>query len=231
MADSGGQGAAARIDAATATNGDAATTSIQRWVARITAVTALVVALGALIDAVVNTKPIACKLVSALPWCPSQSLIRMGQTAGGMGGDDFDDSQMNPDGAAIDYLAISATTAPTADGLKPVIGKIKIQWKNGRETGHGLKVGIGEPILFSQNEVIKQVEIYGMTYSYPGADPSPTWVSGVIVTTNKRSERFGNTNTSASTICVPDDKERIVGFYGKSGDFVDQLGCVFMKGK
>ena len=147
--------------------------------------------------------------------------MRRSQTIGGIGGDEFDDAVANRDLASIASLAIFAVNVPTADGPRPVIGKIRVQWEDGNASTHGLKASADEPILLSHGEVIKQIEINAMTYSYPGASPPPTWVSGITVTTNKRSLRFGNTNTSASTTCVPDDKERIAGFYGKSGDFVD----------
>jgi Jacalin-like lectin domain len=59
-------------------------------------------------------------------------------------------------------------------------------------------------------------------------DPSnaPVWVSGLQVRTTRSVYTFGDADGTAVE-CVPTSGEQIIGFYGRTGSYIDQLGCLF----
>jgi len=210
------------------------TSTIRRWTALVAAIGAFIAAVYAVWEPLVqlmhNIGQTTCEITNAPPWCVHVSR-RTSETIGGEGGDEFDDSAKNPNEAAISSLAVDVVSVPTSDGLRPVVGRIRVQWENGSAQVHGLNKTAIEPIELSRDEVIKEIQINDMTYNYPGASPPPTWISGITVVTNKRVLPFGNTDTSEKITCAAQDKEQIVGFIGRSGDFLDQLGCIYGKRK
>jgi hypothetical protein len=152
-------------------------------------------------------------------------------SVGGNGGIVFDDAGQNPNHLPITGIKVVVNLNP-ADHQQPVIGALQVQW-GGTE---GLVRGGGGPlaqpaslIQFAPGETIRKVAINSMTFNFP-ADPAPVWVTGLKITTNKTSYTFGNMKFGPSAECVIPEGKVLVGFFGRSGSYIDRLGCVIGEG-
>jgi hypothetical protein len=148
-------------------------------------------------------------------------------SVGGNGGIVFDDASDNPNHLPITGIKIVVNLNP-ADHRQPVIGALQVQWGGSDGPVRGGKGPLAQPaspIQFAAGEIIRKVAINSMTFNFP-ATPPPVWVAGVRITTNKTSYTFGNMKFGPSTECVVPEGKVLVGFFGRSGSYIDRLGCV-----
>jgi hypothetical protein len=148
-------------------------------------------------------------------------------SVGGNGGMPFDDAGDNPNRLPITGIKIVVNLNP-ADHRQRVIGALQLEWGGTDGPMHGGRGPLAQPaspVQLAPGEMIRKVAINSMTFNFP-ANPPPVWVTGVRITTNKTSYTFGNMSFGPSTECVVPEGRVLVGFFGRSGSYIDQLGCV-----
>jgi hypothetical protein len=174
------------------------------------------------------TAPIATNVPpDADPRSFQDDTVVKGPVIGGNGGDGFDDTGANADRAPVTGIKVVTNLNP-ADHRQAVIGSLQVQWGNNAGPMHGGRGPLAQPaspVQFAGGEVIKKVTIASMTYNYP-ANPQPVWVAGVRILTSKTTYTFGNMNFGSSVECAVPDGKVLIGFYGRSGSYIDQLGCL-----
>jgi hypothetical protein len=110
---------------------------------------------------------------------------------------------------------------------------LQVQW--GDRTGllHGGKGPSPQPassVRFDLNEKIGRVDINSRSYHYP-SNPPPFWVAGLAIWTDTQVFKFGDMSFGPVNQCVLDYGETLLGFFGRSGSYIDQIGCVIGKAK
>jgi hypothetical protein len=165
--------------------------------------------------------PSAKPALSAIP-----KLIR-GVAAGGSGGDPFDDSGANFRNEPLSGINIVLNQNP-ADAKQQIIGTLQVLWLGTEGPLHGGRGPLATarmPIQFSPGETVTKVAINSVTYNFP-ATPRPVWIAGLRIWTNKTTYTFGTMSPGSVTECALSPGETLIGFYGRSGSYIDQLGCV-----
>src|SRR5262249_51448594 len=154
-------------------------------------------------------------------------LMRRTAAFGGNGGNPFDDARANPRRLAISRLNVGVTFNP-ANHSQYVIGRLQAQWGDVLGPLHGggpLDVPTA-PAQFDADETIGRILIFHMDYTWVRNEAPPHWVAGLQVHTNKRVYHFGNTE-GRSNACTTSSGGTLIGFLGRSGSYVDALGCIF----
>lgn len=171
--------------------------------------------------------PAAAEIFKEPP--PVEFVTRKGVAAGGKGGEPFDERYVNLLHAPITGLNITVTKS-VADRNQRLIGRLQVRWNDllGPVHGGGPADVSTAPVQFAQGETIRRVIIFHKRFTWPDPDNAPVWVSGLQVHTTKSAYTFGHADGTA-TECVPARGEQITGFFGRSGSYIDQLGCLFSK--
>ncbi len=166
-----------------------------------------------------------------LPLPTKAFVLRRSKVAGGRGGEPFDEANANPWATPISGLDITVSVNP-ADRNQRLIGRLGVYWgdKDGPLHGGGPADVKTAPIRFAKDESISKIMIFGLKFNWPQPDAAPVWIAGIRVVTSKGIYSFGNTSLAA-TECVPQMGEHIIGFFGRSGSYIDQLGCIFARPK
>ncbi|MEO0867088.1 MAG: D-Ala-D-Ala carboxypeptidase family metallohydrolase [Cyanobacteria bacterium J06642_11] len=138
------------------------------------------------------------------------------QSVGGDGGKDFSDIGWLPQ-ASDGLLAQSATPVEVRVRLGRYLDQIQMVWSNLELAAHG---GKGSDLAALQLEDAEYIANVRLTA------PSGRYVGSVeLMTSHGRSVVFGQQNGDIVDLRVP-PTHRVVGFYGKSGRWVDQLGVI-----
>jgi hypothetical protein len=109
-----------------------------------------------------------------------------------------------------------------------IIGTLQVQWSGLDGPTHGGRGPLAQPsspVQFAPSEAIRKVAINSLTFNYP-ASPPPIWVTGLRIFTNKSSYAFGNMSFGPTTECVVPESKVLIGFFGRPGSYIDQLGCL-----
>jgi hypothetical protein len=164
---------------------------------------------------------------SAPPPAP-EFVIRKSAAFGGPGGVAFDDTDGNPKRLPISAIHVTVSQNP-ANANQKVIGRLMAYWGDRPGPVHGIGPSnvAAAPAQFAADETITKVFVFYMAVTWPGNE-KPVWVTGLQVRTNKGVYNFGDT-TGRPNECVAQPGETIVAFFGRSGSYIDQLGCVFAK--
>jgi hypothetical protein len=159
--------------------------------------------------------------------------IRKGKAVGGTGGDPFDDTAANPNGLPIIGLNIVTNRNP-ADTNQVIIGTLQAQWSDGYGPLHGGKGPLAQPsspIRFADSERIVRAEVKAMFYNFPNVPAPPHWIAGLQIVTTAKTYTFGDMTGGPTMRCIPAAGESLIGFFGRSGSYIDQVGCVFGRPK
>jgi hypothetical protein len=157
-------------------------------------------------------------------------VLRKSAPAGGKGGGEaFDEQYANLQHAPITGLNISVTRS-VADRSQLLIGRLQVRWGDviGPLHGGGPADVPTIPLKFEQGETIRRIVIFHKRFSWPDPGHAPVWISGLQVRTTKGAYTFGHADGIAVE-CTPANGEQIVGFFGRAGSYLDQLGCLFSK--
>jgi hypothetical protein len=160
-------------------------------------------------------------------YSPQSANIVKSASVGGTGGDIFDDTSANPNHLPITGFRIVVNLNP-ADHRQVIIGTLQVQWSGLDGPTHGGRGPLAQassPVQFAPSEAIRKVAINSLTFNYP-ASPPPIWVTGLRIFTNKSSYAFGNMSFGPTTECVVPESKVLIGFFGRSGSYIDQLGCL-----
>jgi uncharacterized caspase-like protein len=163
----------------------------------------------------------------AVPTPMAVAKIVRSAAVGGQGGDPFDDAEANFDSRPISGLRIVLNQNP-ADASQHIIGAIQMQWDGNAGPLHGGRGPMATPkppLQFAPGEVITKVAINAMAFNFP-ATPRPVWVAGLRIVTNKSAYTFGNMSSGQISECSITPGQSLVGFYGRSGSYIDRLGCI-----
>lgn len=158
--------------------------------------------------------------------------IRKSAAFGGNGGVAFDDTDWNENRQQISALAV-IVNLNTGDTAQRIIGGLQAQWGDKIGPAHGGKGPLAQPsivIKFDNGEKIGRVDVNSKSYHYP-ATPPPLWIAGLQIWTDTRVYTFGDVTPGPTDQCVLAYGEILLGFFGRSGSYIDQLGCVIGKAK
>ncbi len=98
---------------------------------------------------------------------------------------------------------------------------------------HGNKGPLAQPatvVKFDRDEKIGRVDVNSRSFHYP-ADPPPQWIAGLQIWTDTRVYTFGDMASGPTDQCVLAYGEVLLGFFGRSGSYIDQIGCIIGKAK
>lgn len=163
---------------------------------------------------------------------PPALVITKSPAFGGSGGAAFDDTASNAKHQPISSLRIIVNLNPQ-DATQRIIGGLQVQWSNAIGPLHGGKGPYAQPetvVEFQKNEKIGRVDVNSMTYHYsPG--PPPQWIAGLAIWTDSRVYTFGDMSFGQTNQCILAYGETLLGFFGRSGSYIDQIGCIIGKAK
>jgi hypothetical protein len=132
----------------------------------------------------------------------------------------------------VSSIAIVVDRNPQ-DATQPIIGGLRLKWGNLIGPLHGGTGPYAQPAMvveFERNEKIGRVDVNSMSYHYePG--PPPLWIAGLAIWTDLRVYKFGDMTFGPTNQCILDYGEVLLGFFGRSGRYIDQVGCVIGKPK
>jgi hypothetical protein len=177
--------------------------------------------------------PVAIAVPAPKTVTPDQSnLIRRSAAFGGSGGDPFDDSDANPGRVAISAISAVINLNP-ADHNQRIIGSLQTRWGNTSSQPHGGKGPFAQqtaPIVFGNDERIVKIFILHKLFNWARNEAPPDWIAGMQIHTNKGFYNLGDT-VGPADICVAANDESVIGFFGRAGSYIDQIGCIFAKSK
>jgi hypothetical protein len=85
-------------------------------------------------------------------------------------------------------------------------------------------------ITLAKGEQIGRVDISSGPYHYATDDKiPPQWVAGMALWTSSRVYTFGDMTLGRVDQCILANKEVLLGFFGRSGVYIDQIGCIIGK--
>ena len=207
---------------------------------------ALVALVGALGVAVIALWPRSISTIpTSLPVPPSASLpappsaplsdpelvIRKAGAFGGTGGETFDETSANPRHLPISGIHVVVTLNP-ANRNQKLIGRLQVQWGDtlGPLHGGGPADISTPPAQFAKDETINKVFVSHMDYTWARNETPPVWISGLQIHTNKGFYNFGDLS-GPTDVCAVSSGENVIGFFGRSGSYLDQIGCIFARAK
>jgi hypothetical protein len=167
---------------------------------------------------------------AAAPPAPRPAfVIRRTEAFGGTGGAAFDDIEENPDHLPVTGIRIVENLNP-ADTKQRIIGGLQVRWGDKFGPMHGGKGPYAQPpqlVEFAPREKIGRVDVNWMTYRFPTSNNvPPQWVAGLVIGTDTRFYSFGDVSFGPSNQCLLGYGEVLLGFLGRSGSYIDALGCV-----
>jgi hypothetical protein len=159
-------------------------------------------------------------------------VITRTEAFGGTGGAAFDDLEESVDPAPISSLRVIVAHNPQ-DTTQVIIGGLQVTW--GRTVGllHGGTGAFSEPagvVEFGKGEKIGRVDINSTPYHYQSTPP-PQWIAGLKIWSDSRVYEFGDVSVGVTKQCLLTYGETLLGFFGRSGRYIDQLGCIIGKPK
>lgn len=153
---------------------------------------------------------------------------------GGNGGAPFDDTNENPEHLPISALKIVENLSP-GDTTQRIIGSLQAQWGDQVGPLHGGKGPFAQPaqlVKFATDEKIGRVDVNWRSYQYPTSDNTPPqWIAGLAIWTDSRVYTFGEMTSGTTNQCILAYGEILLGFFGRSGSYIDQIGCIIGKAK
>jgi Jacalin-like lectin domain len=153
---------------------------------------------------------------------------------GGSGGAAFDDTDENTNHLPISALKIIQNLNP-GDTTQRIIGGLQVQWGDKDGPLHGGRGPYAQPaelIQFAKDEKIGRIDVNWMSYHFPTSDNAPPqWVAGLAIWTDVRVYTFGNMTSGTTNQCILAYGETLLGFFGRSGSYIDQIGCIKGKAK
>jgi hypothetical protein len=168
----------------------------------------------------------------ARPAPTSEASIRRGPAFGANGGSAFDDADENPERRQISSLTIVVNLNP-GDQSQRIIGSLQTRWGDKSGPLHGGKGPYAQPaqvVQLRSDERIGRVDVNWMSYHYPTPNP-PQWVAGLAIWTDVSVYNFGDMSFGPTDQCVLAHGETLIGFFGRSGSYIDQIGCIIGKSK
>ena len=169
---------------------------------------------------------------AALP-SPRAMTIRRSQGFGGTGGAAFDDAHINAENTQVSGLNVVVNLNP-ADTTQQIIGSLQAQWGDTLGPLHGGKGPYAQApsaARFAADERIGRVDINSKSYHFPNASPPPLWIAGIAIWTDTRVYKFGDMTFGPVHQCILEYGEVFLGFFGRSGSYIDQVGCIIGKPK
>jgi hypothetical protein len=155
--------------------------------------------------------------------------IRRTAAFGGSGGAAFDDTSENRGRLPISAIRVVENLNP-ADTKQRILGSLQVRWGEQFGVVHGGKGPNAQPaqfVEFSPDEKVGRVDVNWMPYHFPTSNNvPPQWVAGLAIWTDSRVYSFGDMTFGPSNQCTLAYGEILLGFYGRSGSFIDQIGCV-----
>ena len=159
----------------------------------------------------------------------AEFVIRKSAAFGGTGGSAFDDSDENANHRPIAAVKVIENLNP-ADTTQRIIGSLQEQWGDKFGPLHGGKGPYAQPaelVQFAKDEKIGRVDVNWMSYNYPTSNNTPPqWIAGLAIWTDTRVYTFGNMAFGATNQCILAYGEILLGFFGRSGSYIDQIGCI-----
>ena len=160
-------------------------------------------------------------------------MITKSAAFGGSGGAAFDDTDWNANHLPISVLNIVGDLNP-ADTTQRIIGGLQVQWGDKVGPLHGGKGPLAQPgtvVRFGKDEKIGRVDVSSARYHYPTANVPAQWIAGLEIWTDVRVYTFGDMKLGLTNQCVLAYGEILLGFFGRSGSYIDQIGCIMGKAK
>jgi hypothetical protein len=168
------------------------------------------------------------------PSAPAREFVITKSAAfGGNGGAAFDDTDWNANHLPISALNIVGDLNP-ADTTQRIIGGLQVQWGDKLGPLHGGKGPLAQPgtvVRLAKDEKIGRVDVSSAHYHYPTANEPPQWIAGLEIWTDVRVYTFGDMKLGLTNQCVLAYGEILLGFFGRSGSYIDQIGCITGKAK
>jgi TIR domain/Jacalin-like lectin domain len=202
----------------------------------------LIGALGAAVFMLWDRRPSPAPIAATLPVPQQQARVSVAPLSiektgpfGGSGGVAFDDTDNNPDHLPISTIRIVEALNP-GDQTQRLVGALQVGWGDNIGRWHGVggaNYQDTQLIRLESNEKIGRIDVNWMPYRYPTTNnsPPPLWIAGLAIWTNVRVYAFGNMGSGTLNQCILGNGETLLGFFGRSGSYIDQIGCVVGKPK
>jgi TIR domain/Jacalin-like lectin domain len=174
----------------------------------------------------------ALSVAAGLLWWSQSIVVTRSAAFGGNGGVAFDDLYANHQRLPVSALAVIVNLNPQAKAER-VIGGVQAQW--GAQTGplHGGQGPYAQPVTaikLADGEKIGRVDVSSGNYTYKTSDNVPLhWVSGIKIWTNQRVYAVGDLTFGLVNRCILEENEMLLGFFGRSGSYIDQIGRIVGK--
>jgi TIR domain len=178
--------------------------------------------------------PAAPPVLQSVSVPSAEFVIRKSAAFGGTGGSPFDDTDENANHLPISALKVVENLNP-ADTNQRIIGSLQVQWGDKFGPSHGGKGPYAQPadlIEFAKDEKIGRVDVNWMPYHFSTSNNAPPqWIAGLAIWTDSRVYNFGNMTFGPTNQCILAYGEILLGFFGRSGSYIDQIGCIIGKAK
>jgi Jacalin-like lectin domain/TIR domain len=161
---------------------------------------------------------------------PPKPAIRRSAAFGGSGGNPFDEADANPHNLPVSGILINVSRNP-GNASQQVISWLQVQWGESAGPAHGQWAPdpSTKPTRFAKNEKVTRVDVNSMFYNFSNVATQPHWIAGLRIFTSTNMYSFGDMTYGPTGQCLVADGESLIGFFGRSGGYVDQLGCIFAK--
>ena len=156
--------------------------------------------------------------------------IRRSAAFGGSGGNPFDEADANPQNLPVSGILVNVSRNP-GNASQQVVSWLQVQWGESAGPAHGQWAPDPsiKPTRFAKSEKVTRVDMNSMFYNFSNVATQPHWIAGLRIFTNTNMYSFGDMTYGPTGQCLVADGENFVGFFGRSGGYVDQLGCIFAK--
>lgn len=155
--------------------------------------------------------------------------VRRTAAFGGSGGFSFDDASDNVKGLPISAIRVVENFNP-GNTAQRIIGSIQLRWGSQASVIHGGRGPNPQPaktVEFAPDERIGRVDINWMPYDFPtDNNVKPVWIAGLAIWTDRRVYSFGNMTFGPTDQCLLGTGDVLLGFHGRAGSYIDQIGCV-----
>jgi TIR domain/Jacalin-like lectin domain len=156
-------------------------------------------------------------------------IVTQSAAFGGDGGAPFDDTKSTLyNHRPISGFNIVVSLSPY-DRTQQIIGSIQLLWDDTAGPADGNGGTLPQPVTqvrLQANEKIGRVDVHWGTYHWAQNTPAPQWVAGLSIWTNIQVYNFGDVAFGSTGQCILQNGDTLLGFYGRSGSYIDQLGCV-----
>lgn len=98
--------------------------------------------------------------------------------------------------------------------------------------GRGPYAQRAQLVEFSGSEKIGGIDVNWMSYHFPTSNNvPPQWIAGLAIWTDSRVYSFGNMTFGPTNQCLLAYGQTLLGFFGRSGSYIDQIGCIMARQK